>query len=222
MFVRVLFLLLLALNLGAIGWIVSMPRETPALAPVTDPGVQELVLLSERDKIGAAGAEPPVAPVPAAPDPGNDLCKSIGPFQTQSDLRAAMSALTPLTRRIQFRETKVTQSRGYWVYLSAFATREQALAAARQLSAKGVRDYYVVTAGDQQNTVSLGLFREQANAQRRYAEVTSLGIPAQLTERSEETPQYWIDFAEGRTTPINWRAQFRGAPGITESAAECF
>ena len=50
------------------------------------------------------------------------------------------------------------------------------LATARSLAAQGVRDYYVVTAGPGENTVSLGLFREQRNAEARLAEVRALGI----------------------------------------------
>ena len=50
MFVRALFILLLALNIGGACWLVFAPRAQPAAAaPATDPGVAPLVLLSERD-----------------------------------------------------------------------------------------------------------------------------------------------------------------------------
>ncbi len=155
MFVRALFLLLLAANLGAVSWLVFAPDMHATEAPASDPGVPKLVLLSERDRGDDASAEL-AAPPETRADQRNDECHSIGTFPTQADVRAAISTLTPLTRRIQFREAHATQARGYWVYLPALQTREQALAAARQLSSKGVRDYYVVTAGDQQNTISLG------------------------------------------------------------------
>ncbi|HEY6986537.1 MAG TPA: SPOR domain-containing protein [Rhodanobacteraceae bacterium] len=222
MFVRVLFLLLLAANLGAASWLVFAPPAPTASMPTSDAGVPKLQLLSERDRGDEAAAEL-AAPPESRADQSNDECHSIGTFPTQADVRAAINVLTPLTRRIQFREAHATQARGYWVYLPALATREQALATARQLSAKGVRDYYVVTAGDQQNTISLGLFRDQANAERRRAEIAALGFSPQSIARTEELPVYWLDYATDRTHPLDWRSKLgAGAAALREQPIECF
>jgi hypothetical protein len=204
MFARVVFLLLLAANLGFGAWLVLAPPVAVAHLPPTDPGVPALVLLNERaDAVADAAelAEPPM-PITAAKDL---RCTTLGPFPTQSDLRRAMTALTPLTERIQFRESRALRSRGWWVYLPAFPSRDAALAAARKLSAKGVRDYYVVTAGDEENTISLGLFRDGENAVRRRDEIKALGLDAQLNERTEDTPEYWLDYAVASTQPFDWR-----------------
>lgn len=221
MFVRALFLLLLALNIGGACWL-AFAQRTPAAPPPTDPGVPKLVLLSERDGDDLlANAELVEAPETKA-DLASDQCRSIGPFPTQADLRAAMNALTPLTRRIQFRETHATQTRGYWVYLPAMASREQALATARALSAKGVRDYYVVTAGDQQNTISLGLFREPANAEKRRNEINALGFKPQTNTRTEDLPQYWIDLALLGDKTLDWRARVPAPLDLREETIDCF
>jgi len=222
MFVRALFLLLLAANLGAVSWLVFAPDMHATEAPASDPGVPKLILLSERDRGDDASAEL-AAPPETRADQRNDECHSIGTFPTQADVRAAISTLTPLTRRVQFREAHATQARGYWVYLPALQTREQALAAARQLSSKGVRDYYVVTAGDQQNTISLGLFRDQGNAERRRAEIAALGFTPQSIARTEELPVYWLDYATDRAHPLDWRTRLgAGAAALKERAIECF
>jgi cell division septation protein DedD len=222
MFVRVLFLLLLAANLGAASWLVFAPSTQATQSPASDPGVPKLVLLSERDRGDDASAEL-AAPPESRADQRNDECHSIGTFPTQADVRAAINVLTPLTRRIQFREAHATQARGYWVYLPALQTREQALAAARQLSGKGVRDYYVVTAGDQQNTISLGLFRDQANAERRRAEIAALGFTPQSIARTEELPVYWLDYAIDRAHPLDWRTKLgAGSAALREQAIGCF
>lgn len=223
MFIRLLFLVLLVLNLGVAGWIFALPRQaTPTSAVPAGTTVPQLELLSERDQdVEAASAELAAAPdTPAAA--GNDVCKTIGPFATQADQRAALTAVTPLVNRIRPRETRATQSRGWWVYLPAFPTRERALTAARALSARGMRDYYIVTAGDQQNTISLGLFRDQVNAERRRAEITALGLKPQMTARTEEMPQYWIDYATRDELPIAWRPRIEGAPELREEAIACF
>ncbi|MGA9342505.1 MAG: SPOR domain-containing protein [Rhodanobacteraceae bacterium] len=222
MFVRVLFLLLLALNIGAACWLIFAPRTAPHAPPPTDPGVPRLVLLSERDQGDeAASAELAAAPQSAA-DLSTDTCRSIGPFPSQADVRAAMSALLPVVRRVQFREQHTTESRGYWVYLPALKTREEALDIARSLSQKGVRDYYVVTAGDQQNTISLGLFHDRDNAERRRAEIVALGFSPQLIERTEDLPVYWVDFAIGRDQKVDWRKRVANAGHLTERTVACF
>ncbi|MDE2271676.1 MAG: SPOR domain-containing protein [Xanthomonadaceae bacterium] len=243
MFVRFLFLLLLALNLGAGAWLL-FGREPPrALPPATDPGVAELRLLAEsRGATPAArksaaprvSAMPPVSPAPPAAgsstpvvasttaQPLPESCATLGAFSSMADMRAAMQALTPHVTRIQYRQEQVEHSRGYWVYLPATATREAALDEARALAAKGIDDYYVVTAGDSQNTVSLGLFDNQANAQARLARLQKLGFPAQLKQRVDSEPAYWIDFAVPSGTAFAWRDWLPGRNDLQAKAIDCF
>jgi hypothetical protein len=221
MFLRVLFMLLLALNLGVASWLYFTPQAAKTELPVTDVGITRLELIAEREPPSEAAtselAEAPAERGPAAAE----ICRSIGPFPTQADVRNAINKLTPLTRRIQFREARTTQPRGYWVFVPAMASREQALGVARQLSSKGVRDYYVVTAGDQQNTISLGLFRDQNNAERRRAEIAGLGFSPQLVQRTEDLPVYWIDFAEDAARPVNWQAQLPDLLDLKEQQVPC-
>lgn len=222
MFLRVLFLLLLALNLGVAGWLYFAPKPKQIEVERTDPGIAPLVLLAERESGGDANA----AELAAAPEPrsalGHDHCLGIGPFPTQADTRRALNLLTPLVERIQFRESRATQPRGYWVYLPAMDSREQALGVARQLSTRGVRDYYVVTAGDQQNTISLGLFRDQNNAERRRAEIAGLGFSPLLVQRTEDLPVYWIDFADDPANPVDWRRVLPEWTELKEQKVACF
>jgi len=220
MFIRVLFMLLLALNIGGASWLLFANRPQSEEAPATDPGVPRLELLAERDN--AEGDHAELASAPESPaDLLNDQCRRYGPFQTQADTRAAMNALTPLTKRIRMREEHATQTRGYWVYLPAMPSREQALATARTLSAKGVRDYYVVTAGDQQNTISLGLFRDQGNAERRRAEIAGLGLNPKVNARTEDLPVYWLDFALAGTEPDDLASRVANAGEARMQVAKC-
>lgn len=222
MFYRLLFLLLLAFNIGVAAWLAFGRPASAPLPPPADPGVAELKLLSERPGPPAEQS----AELDAAPESraalASDRCESIGPFPTQADMRMAMRSLTPHVSRIQYREEQARQSRGFWVYLPALASRDAALAAARELSARGVHDYYVVTAGDQQNTISLGLFHDRSNAERRRSDLAALGFNAQLNERVEILPVYWVDFALPPQPGFDWRAWLPGRNDLSQKTVDCF
>jgi hypothetical protein len=217
MFVRLLFLLLLALNLGAGAWLLFGRPPTRVLPPATDPGVPELRLLSEAsDSAPAASAATRTAALSAA------TCTTLGPFTTTADMRTSLQALTPHVARIQYREEQISQSRGFWVYLPATTTREAALGEARKLAAKGINDYYVVTAGDAQNTVSLGLFDDEANAQKRLAEIRQLGFGAKVKQRMDTEPAYWIDYAVPPGAAFDWQAWLPGRSDLQSRRVDCF
>jgi len=188
---RAIFLLLLALNLAMGAWWYVHLSAPPPPEPVSD--TPTLVLLHERE--AQAMEEAATAATTAAA--GDTVCETIGPFATQSSLQRALDLIGAQALRAQFQEQSVENTRGYWVYLPAYESREAALKSARQLNAASVRDYYVVTAGDHENTVSLGLFRSRENASQRQAQIAALGFPARLEERTEVTRQFWIDYERG-------------------------
>lgn len=228
MFLRLLFVLLVTLNIVAGAWLV-LGRPYTHVAPATDPGVPELHLLSEVPAVAATAstaAPPPTPPPVAAPaaqpaTPAAPLrCLALGPFATPHDLQQARTALAPYTRRTRSRQEQISQSRSWWVYLPASSNREQAIAMTRQLADRGIHDYFVVSGGDQPNTVSLGLFHDQDNAKRRRTEVATAGFPARIAERTETVPQYWLDLVTNRSD-LDWRSRVRTG-GVGSHSTSCF
>ena len=221
MLARALLLSLLLMNLGVAAWWALRTPPPERRPPATDPGVPPLRLLSETEApdTGLVSAEAEAVGQPEPADAPAQQCLQIGPFLTQADLRRAMGARTPAVARIQYRENRVLTNRGFWVFLPAQGTREAALAAARELSAQGLRDYYVVTAGDQENTISLGLFRDRANAEARQREVQGLGFTPELQERTEEIPNYWIEVAS--SPGLDWRGRLGGYAGVDARPLPC-
>ncbi|GMU42993.1 MAG: SPOR domain-containing protein [Xanthomonadales bacterium PRO6] len=201
---RILFILLLAMNLASTAWWYWRAQQ-PAPAPERADDTPALVLLSERDSTAMSHAATAAGAALTGPSAPTRTCASLGPFKTQSDLGRGMELLTSQVARIQFRESSNITTRGYWVYLPAYESRDAALRSARQLNAANVRDYYVVTAGDHENTVSLGLFRDRENAARRQAQIAALGFPARLEERTEVERVFWIEFEQKETAP-DWSA----------------
>src|SRR6185312_1191638 len=77
MFYRLLFLLLVAFNIGVAAWLVFGPAPVAPLPAATDRGVPELKLLSERPGTTAQDATPR-APVESRAARPEDRCQSIG------------------------------------------------------------------------------------------------------------------------------------------------
>lgn len=185
---------------------------TPAIAPAK-PATTAPVVSKPADK--------PVADAPISPR-RSYRCLAIGPFPTQVDLRAARTAISPRTVRSRQRQEQTSESRGWRVFLPAQSTRDQALAQARRLEGKGIKDYFVVTAqGEMQNSVALGLFHDPANARKRRDEVIAAGFPARMSERTETTPVWWLDVVVPDEAGSDIRKGIR-TPGVTARTTGCF
>ena len=224
MFLRLLFVLLVALNIAVGAWLL-LGQDDAHGRSVTDPGVPMLHLLSEQSTPTAVSRPLVAATVPApaagAPVALETRCLAIGPFDTPQDLRNARGALTGPGVRMRSRQEQATETRGWWVYLPAPGTRAQALALARRLEAARVGDYFVRSSGDQSNAISLGLFKDPANARKRRDEVTAAGFAAQIQERTEQVPEYWLDLVVADGARLDWRGRVRTA-GVGSHSTSCF
>ncbi|GAB2586257.1 SPOR domain-containing protein [Dyella jejuensis] len=236
MFLRLLFVLLIALNIAVGAWLLLGQNDTHAHF-ATDPGVPKLRLLSEVPSPAAtiahaASVKPPASLPPlataatnaSAPASQNTLsyaCMALGPFATQEDLRIARSALGAQVQRMRARQEQTTQARGWWVHLPVSPSHAAALAQARALGARNIQDYFVVGSGDNQNTVSLGLFKDPANARKRRDEIVAAGFPAQMSERTETVPEYWLDLVPVDSGHFDWRSRIHD-PGIGSHSTGCF
>ncbi|WP_329741466.1 SPOR domain-containing protein [Dyella sp. A6] len=235
MFLRLLFVLLMTLNIAVGAWLL-LGQGDPVRRAATDPGVPELHLLSERPaspEPAIAASAPSVAPATtvamapaAAPavvpaQAASYQCMTLGPFATPQDMRDARSALVSRVVRLRARMEQSTEMRGWWVHLPTSPSRAAALAQARKLEASHITDYFVVGSGDQQNTVSLGLFHDPANAHKRFDQIVAAGFPARLSQRTEQVPQYWLDMVVNDSAHFDWRSRIRD-PSVGSHSTGCF
>lgn len=188
---RYVFIVLLLLNVAFFVWLQRFSPASQSQFQAVDPGITALELVSE------AKAQPRPAnpePVVAAAE-GQQICYSAGPFDVEANVHAAAEVLTPLVLKTNIRRITTTQEAGYWVYLPALASRSEALRKGRELAAAFVKDYYVVTSGNNENSISLGLYREPYNADSRIAELQQKGFDVQKEIRIEQWPEFWLDFS---------------------------
>ncbi len=220
MLLRVLIVLLACMNLGVALWwgLHRDPAPMPQAAAPT--GVGSLVLLGETSRPQVSDAAE-LSSEPEPPLAAGSACISLGPFDDAVALRAAMNTLLSDVERIQYREVAATVLKGYRVFLPPAANHAEALEVARTLSAHGVSDYYVVTAGDQKDSVALGNFRELANASARREAIAALGFAPSVEARTEPATQWWIDLAAAQG--FDWKAELagQGSDGLQAQSVPC-
>lgn len=214
---RTVFFILLGGNILLAAWLVldwPEPRSGPPPVPENVPRLQ---LLSERE-----GSPQMTTAAESRRDDGTPrVCFTLGPFETEADARAVAGSLDEPVLRREIRRSQAEAEIGFWVYLPAMPTRERALEVARELSEAGLRDYYVVTAGDQENTISLGLYRERSNAEGRLASIREMGFEPEMRPRTESVPRYWLDLAVTEDGDRNWSVPLADYPDASASQADC-
>ncbi len=185
---RLIVIGLVLINILLIGWVQSSARLIPPASTVSTPKTPEsspvphLRLLDKDYELASATL------------PEARSCYTIGPLQSANESLHTQERLAAFAERIELRQTDAEVERGYWVYIDGQGSREQAVEYANQLGSMGVEDYFVVTGGELENTVSLGLFNGETNARKREAEIRALGFDVQVEPRREVVPQYWIDY----------------------------
>jgi hypothetical protein len=162
-----------------------------------DPSAAELTLAApEIDAAAASGEE---AVVTAALDSATARCTSVGPFRDLSQAAAAAATLRGAGYDPQQRVVEGDLWSGYWVYIPAIPTDEQANETLTKVR-EGVRearipDAYVIRNSDSGNLVSLGVFSEIGRVTRLREEVRALGFEPQVVDRTRRATVYWIDVA---------------------------
>lgn len=182
---RWIFLLLVALNIFYFVWTQQqsslLTREGIALelAESTSKNIQ---LLSENRK-GETGGQP------VQGEPG--MCIHLGGFDEESRAAQLRQRLISLDIPAQQATIRAEFARDYWVYLPPFGSRDAALRQFRELQARGL-DSYLITEGDLDNGISLGIFSMQDSADRLLTQMRALGYAAEVRELVRERREYWV------------------------------
>jgi len=185
----------------------TLPEAPPPALPALPAEWPRLVLASEFDR----------QPI----DLGNSReCFSIGPLPSLLAQQRAEDRLRPVTHQLWSRQTTSERDRGWWVYLPA-GSRSEALDLTRQLAERGLQDFFVVTRGDMENVVSVGLYEQVDNARARQRQVRAAGFNAQMEIRRESTPQFWVDYQADPSVEAPWRFIIEASPGAQHRSIPC-
>ncbi len=127
------------------------------------------------------------------PEKGKMLCISFGPFA--ESLQAG--ELSDWLRKNEIQTKHRTESDGkdqlFWIYLSPSESKDEAIAAIEELRGKGIHDYKLIDKGNLQNAISLGLFSNQAAANRRLNELKNIGYLPIMVPYHKTQSVIWVD-----------------------------
>lgn len=182
---RTFALLLVLLNVCFLFWAQYIDvgeQNTGSTASITGT-TQRLQLATERSQ----------STIIARKNPALQSCISIGPFAQITDETAVETKLREAGYMVTSRTERGEIFAGYWVSLPAFSTRLEAETALAKLHTSGIDDAYLLAEETPPNVISLGLFSEQANAERRRDEVIKLGYAPTIQSRNRNGELGWID-----------------------------
>jgi hypothetical protein len=221
---RWLFAALVLANIGLLMWAswyrdgageAMLPRAAlypEQMVPLSTPGVTLRARKNER-------IEPPLAA--ARPRP---RCVSIGPFASPELADKAVLRLTDEQQTATPRSEQRSLEGGYWVHLAPFANRKAAERRLKELERLGVREVLIMPDADGNPAISLGLFTQADNAQKRLQELAQKGVPAKQEIRTRTENLIWLDLrlpepadeVLKRLRATDWKA-----PGIEVRDAPC-
>lgn len=125
----------------------------------------------DRARTARASAGPPDTASAA-----DGACVSVGAFRNPRDLDDAQAWLRSRGAKIVDVSHETSETiENYRVYLPPFENRNSATEKMREMQRRGVRDIAVIQKGPLKNAVSLGIYAERGNLERRLARLDRLG-----------------------------------------------
>lgn len=182
----------------------AVPIATAAVAKPTElPPAATAAVEAKPDEAKPAEVKPPAVV----------QCASLGPYATQAQAQAALTALGADAARPRLREVPGKAANSYRVLIAPAASREEAQATAKRIVEAGFSDYFIVSQGEEANAVALGQYRSREGAERRLATLTAAGFPAKLAASGTEVaPSWWVDTATaGAATPASLKQRAAAA-----------
>jgi hypothetical protein len=194
--VRLLFLLLLAANLGFFAWTRFLASPDPAVdrLPLTQQlEPQKLRIVPERELARATTLPAKSKPAPSPPEPAKIACLEWGSFSPADATRAAQR-LEPLALGARLAQYRGEETANWWVHMPSQGSRAAAVRKASELKKLGVDDYFILQdAGPLRWALSLGVFSTEEAAKSRLQALRARDVKSALIGRREtRVPKVWF------------------------------
>lgn len=224
MLTRALIVLLLILNLGVAAWWLLKPSTETRDMPMQPTGIPLLQLVqapsparqpdpaaappartvetgSEREAVADATPKLPSPrpesdpkPEPAKLPTTRAICVNLGPYDQQALAEQGRQRLDAINQRASVRQVPGSGARNYRVLLPAQADKQTAQAIVERIGQAGFKDYLLIGAGNEANSIALGVYGSRDSALKRQSALQAAGFDAQIVATGEKNPpQWWLN-----------------------------
>lgn len=183
---RILFLLLLLVNLGFFAYHYVLGETDGAAAQIAALQISPEKIVQVGVETVSSVAPGAVSAAPAVPalQSASTNCAEWGPF-AGSEVARADAALAALALP-GGAQRRITEVDGYWVHMPPQKTKGEVDRKVGELKALGVTEFFVVTdAGPWRNAVSLGLFKNEDAAKAELERLRAIGVRSATVTRRE-------------------------------------
>lgn len=123
-----------------------------------------------------------------------EQCLRLSNITTVNEQNALADELGALGIEILDKGSEPATKSNHWVLLPPAKSRTEAKETLAKLKSKGIKDYYLVGDGENENAISLGVFSRPESAQRRVVQIrnTKLGLKPVIEAVVLPTTRYWL------------------------------
>jgi hypothetical protein len=183
---RLILVSLLIINLAYLGYQFTQPVELEqekSIDVAVASGAEPIRLLAE------ISAKPKANNT--APSKNEPLCWAVGPYPVELDAKHLYARMLAMDIPAKVKTQSVVIKEEFWVYLPPMANRKQAMRKLNELQKRKV-DSFVITEGELENGISLGLFGKQESVDRLLAKLKEKNITASVKPLKRTRNQYWV------------------------------
>jgi hypothetical protein len=222
---RVLTILLVLLNLSYLAWSIWLAEEPVKDMLVRAPAVgatARLVLLNE-NYISQVDSQ-----LLDGQGQGEGMlaqseivlgCFTVGSFLTQQLGQAFAASAQERGYKVEMRSVEVLGAPDYWVHLPPFVSEAAARRKLAELRSKSI-DSYLITSGELNLGISLGLFSRQPLAVALRQRLAGLGYDSEILEVTRSYAEYWVD-VQGVLNEQEWSDLLVRRPGLQRIEKLC-
>lgn len=199
---RLIVISLLLINLAYLGYHFTQPAELQQAEKIqvaVNSGAAPIKLVSEIATSAKATKKETQK---------GQLCWAVGPYPVELDakhLYARMLAMD-IPAKVSTRSEVIKEE--FWVYLPPLANRKQAIRKLKELQKRKV-DSFVITEGELENGISLGLFAKQDSVDRLVEKLKKKNIDAQVRPLTRTRNQYWVMAPVNVQSPLSEKTRDR-------------
>jgi hypothetical protein len=166
----------------------SVPKPEPESGPEPEP---EFIYVQK-----------PVEPLLEGTVGIAEQCGVLGPIGDRQQAMSAEEILRNAGIEVWVKENSARTKIGFWVVIPPLENTEQVQAKIQELADAGIKDIWVFRSGELKNSISLGMFSKEENAQNYSQVAAAKGFNTELRPRFLNKKRYRLGFRIENSEPV--------------------